>query len=177
VDFWFLTANPKSEFIMTKALLILCTLGIISCNVKNDTLAFTDLNLNGIYLGQTSNSIMKKMGNPDSISNYESETDNEIWKDYQYKGNSIYLFENKWVNFKLQNGNFYFYKPEIKVGNRIETIQSFFPNSYRNKEILNGLGFVIIDIIDEKDENTDSFVVLNYDATTNQITSIHLGSK
>ncbi len=162
---------------MTKAFLILCTLGMISGSVKNDTLAFTDLNINGISLEQTSNSLEEKMGRPDTVSNYESEMDNETWKDYQYKGNSFYCYENKWIGFELRNGNFCFFKPEIKVGNSIELVQSSFPNSYKNKEILNGLGFVIIDIKDEEDKISDSFVVLNYDASTNRITSIHLGSK
>lgn len=81
------------------------------------------------------------------------------------------------ISFELRNGNFYFYKPEIKVGNRIEAVQSFFPNSYKNKAIPNGLGFIIIDIEIGKDKSSDSFVVLNYDASSNRITSIHLGSK
>jgi hypothetical protein len=162
---------------MTKALLILCTLGMISCSVKNDSLAFTDLNINGISFEQTSNSLEEKMGRPDTVSDYESEADNETWKDYQYKGNSFYCYENKWIGFELRNGNFYFFKPEIKVGNSIELVQSSFPNSYKNKEILNGLGFVIIDIKDGEDKISDSFVVVNYNASTNRITSIHLGSK
>jgi hypothetical protein len=150
---------------------------MISCSVKNDSFAFTDLNINGISPEQTSNSLEEKMGRPDTVSDYESEADIETWKDYQYKGNSFYCYENKWIGFELRNNNFYFFKPEIKVGNQIEVVQSSFPNSYKNREILNGLGFVIIDIKDEKDKNTDSFVLVNYNASTNRITSIHLGSK
>lgn len=162
---------------MTKALFFLWSVGMISCTVKNDSLTYDDLNINGVVLQQTTNSIVEKMGNPDTISNYENEMDGETWKDYQYKGNSFYFYENNLISFELRNGNFYFYKPEIKVGNRIEAVQSFFPNSYKNKAIPNGLGFIIIDIEIGKDKSSDSFVVLNYDASSNRITSIHLGSK
>ena len=162
---------------MTKTLFILLTVGIVSCNIKNDSLTLNDLNINGVSLMQTSNSWTEKMGNPDTISNYENEMDNETWKDYRYKGNSFYYNENKWVGFELRNEQFYFYKPEIKVGNNIDRVQSFFPNSYKNKEIENGIGFIIIDIELTKNENSDAFVVINYNASTNRISSIHLGSK
>jgi hypothetical protein len=162
---------------MTKTLFILLTVGIVSCNIKNDSLTLNDLNINGVSLMQTSNSWTEKMGNPDTISNYENEMDNETWKDYRYKGNSFYYNENKWVGFELRNEQFYFYKPEIKVGNNINMVQSFFPNSYKNKEIENGLGFIMIDIKLTKNENSDAFVVINYNASTNRISSIHLGSK
>ena len=162
---------------MTKTLFILLTVGIVSCNIKNDSLTLNDLNINGVSLMQTSNSWTEKMGNPDTISNYENEMDNETWKDYRYKGNSFYYNENKWVGFELRNEQFYFYKPEIKVGNNIDMVQSFFPNSYNNKEIENGLGFIMIDIKLTKNENSDAFVVINYNASTNRISSIHLGSK
>ena len=162
---------------MKKALLILLSLGLISSAVKNDSLTYDDLNINGVVLQQTTKSIVEKMGSPDTISNYENEMDNEIWKDYRYKGNSFYCYENKWVSFELRNEQFYFYKPEIKVGNNIDRVQPFFPNSYKNKEIKNGLGFIIIDIKLTKNENSDAFVVINYNSSTNRISSIHLGSK
>lgn len=163
---------------MTKTLFMLLSVGIVSCNIKNDSLPLNDLNINGVSLMQTSNSWTEKLGNPDTIVDYESETDNEVWKDYQFKGNSIYFHQNKWVGFELRNEAFFFYKPEIKVGNSINTVQSSFPNSYKKKAIINGLGFLIIDInYDEKREDSDSFVVLNYDTSTNRIASIHLGAK
>ena len=162
---------------MKKVLLILLSLGLTSSAVKNDSLTYDDLNINGVLLHQTTNSMIEKMGNPDNISNYENEMDNETWKDYRYKGNSFYYYENKWVGFELRNEQFYFFKPEIKVGNNIDMVQSFFPNSYMNKEIENGLGFIMIDIKLTKNENSDAFVVINYNTSTNRISSIHLGSK
>ena len=163
---------------MTKTLLILLTFGIVSCNTKNDSFSINNLNINGLSLMHTPNSWTEKIGNPDTIVDYESETDNEMWKDYQYKGNSFYFHQNKWVGFELRNEAFFFYKPEIKVGNNVNTVQSSFPNSYKNKAIINGLGFLIIDInYDDKRKDSDSFVVLNYDTSTNRIASIHLGTK
>ena len=162
---------------MTKALFFLWSVGMISCTVKNDSLTYDDLNINGVVLQQTTNSIVEKMGNPDTISNYENEMDDETWKDYRYKDNSLYFYENNLMGFELRNEHFYFYKPEIKVGSNIDIIQPFFPNSYKNKGFVNGLGFIIIDIENGKDKSSDSFVVLNYNTSTNSITSIHLGSK
>jgi hypothetical protein len=162
---------------MKKALIILLSLGLISSTVKNDSLTYDNLNINGVLLHQTTNSIIEKIGNPDTISNYENEKDNETWKEYRYKGNSFYRYENKWVSFELRNEQFYFYKPEIKVGNDIDRVQPFFPSSYKNKKTENGLGFIIIDIELTKNEKSDAFVVINYNASTNRISSIHLGSK
>lgn len=159
-------------------LLIILITTFISCNAQsNDAVLINQVTISSFSFQQTTTSILSVLGNPDSISTYNNEVDNETWLDYKYSGNSFYFFNNLEVSFDLKTNLFYFYNPSIKVGNNIEEINNFFPNSYEKKEILNNLGFIIIDINMPDGTTSDTFIVINYDSDTKIITSIHMGSK
>jgi hypothetical protein len=151
---------------------------IISVNPqKNNSILFEQLTINGFSIEQTANSLTTLLGSPNSIGNYENEIDKETWEDYKYSGNSFYFFNNNMVSFALRNDTFYFYNSSLKVGLDISSVNSVFPNSFANKYVLNNLGFIIIDVTMQDGSVSDTFVVLNYNPTTNIITSINLGSK
>ncbi len=114
---------------------------------------------------------------PSRYSNYNNEIDNEDWIEYKYSLNSFYFFNHQLISFNLRSNAYYFYDPNITIGNNISIINNIFPNSYSEKGILNGLGFIIIDIAMEDETISDSFIVINYNQYSNLITSIHIGSK
>ncbi|WP_284650842.1 hypothetical protein [Flavobacterium terrisoli] len=157
---------------------LLLMVTIMSTNAQNnDSLLFSQITINAFSIVQTENSLTTLLGNPSSIDNYENEINKETWLDYKYSVNSFYFFENKMVSFDLKNSAFYFYNPSIKAGNNISEVSSFFPNSYSNREVIDNLGFIIIDINMQDGTASDTFVVINYSPTSNVISSIHLGSK
>jgi hypothetical protein len=160
------------------ASLLLLMITILSSNAQNnDSILFGQMTINSFSIVQTENSLTGLLGSPSSIGNYENELDKESWIDYKYSVNSFYFFENKMVSFNLKNDAFYFYNPSIKAGNNISEVNSAFPNSYSNREVLDNLGFIIIDINMPDGTLSDTFVVINYNPLTNLISSIHLGSK
>ena len=65
--------------------------------------------------------------------------------------------------------------PNIKVGNDISSISSLFPTSYNNREEIDNLGFIIIDIKLNNGNYSDVFIVINYNPQTNIISNIHKG--
>ncbi len=158
--------------------LLLLVVTIMSSNAQNnDSILFDQIMINTFSIVQTENSLIAILGNPNSIGNYENEIDKEEWLDYKYSVNSFYFFDNKLISFDLKNNTFYFNSPSIKPGNNISEVNSVFPNSYLNRAVLDGLGFIIIDINMSDGAVSDTFVVINYNPSTNAITSIHLGSK
>ena len=151
---------------------------IISSNAqKNDSILFSQIRINTFSMNQTENSLITLLGNPSATGNYTSEIDKENWTEYKYAVNSFYFFENKMVSFNLKNSSFYFQNQSIKAGNNILEVSNIFPNSYSNRTVVNNLGFIIIDVNMPDGSPSDTFVVINYDPSTNVITSILLGSK
>jgi len=144
---------------------------------ENNTLMFDSLNISDKSLTQTENSFISLFGNPDSTSNYINEINNETWINLKYSENSFYFHEDKLVSFDLKNDSFYFYNSSIKVGADVSGINNYFQNSYMNREVINSLGFIIIDILMNDGSQSDSFIVINYNPTNNIINSIKLGSK
>lgn len=164
---------------MKKIILLLTLFANISFAIaqENSAITFEQIKINAVSISQTENSFMSLFGNPDSTSNYENEIENELWTDYKYSGNSFYFYENNLVSFNLKNDSFNFFDSSIKVGLDLTGVSNLFQSSYENREIINALGFVIIDILMADGSKSDSFIVINYNPTNNIINSIKLGSK
>jgi hypothetical protein len=159
----------------TISLLLLLSVTLSSYSQNNDSILFNQLMINTFSTVQTENSLTTLLGSPNSIESYENEIDKETWKDYKYSGNSFYFFNNNLVSFSLRNDAFYFFNSSIKVGNNISVVSNIFQNSFLNKEVLNNLGFIIIDINMPNGTISDTFVVINYNPINDIISSIHLG--
>lgn len=144
---------------------------------ENSTIMFSSLNINAKPLTQTENSFISLFGNPDTTSNYLNEIGNETWTNFKYSENSFYFYDDKLVSFELKNDSFYFYDSSIKVGANLSGVNNYFQNSYMNREIINSLGFIIIDILINDGSQSDSFIVINYNPTDNIINAIKLGTK
>ena len=144
---------------------------------KNDALFLNQITINTFSFQQTEPSLVSIIGKPETIGNYYNEIENENWQDYRYSGNSFYFFTNQLIGFELKSDAFYFYNPIIKVGNPISGINNLFPNSYLNRGIVGDLGFVTVDINMPDRTISDTVVVINYNKVSNEITSIHLGTK
>lgn len=163
-----------------KRILYLLTFSISITSViaqENNTLMFDSLNISAKSLTQTENSFINIFGNPDSTSNYINEIGNEIWTNLKYSESSFYFHDNKLVSFDLKNDVFYFYDSSIKVGADLSGVNNHFHNSYVNREVINSLGFIIIDILMNDGTQSDSFIVINYNPNNNIINSIKLGTK
>lgn len=163
-----------------KRILYILAFSISITNVlaqENSTIMFSSLNINAKPLTQTENSFISLFGNPDTTSTYLNEIGNETWTNLKYSENSFYFYDDKLVSFELKNDSFYFYDSTIKVGSGLSGVNDRFQNSYLNREIINSIGFIIIDIIMNDGSQSDSFVVINYNPTNNIINSIKLGSK
>ena len=79
----------------------------ISCNAQsNDAVLINQVTISSFSFQQTTTSILSVLGNPDSISTYNNEVDNETWLDYKYSGNSFYFFNNLEVSFDLKTNLF-----------------------------------------------------------------------
>jgi hypothetical protein len=150
---------------------------ISSTAQNNDKLMIDEISISTFSFEQTELTLISILGNPDLITDYNNEIDNESWIEFKYSLNSFYFFNHQLISFNLRSNVFYFYNPNIVVGNNISLIENIFPNSYSQKEVLNGLGFIIIDITMEDESVSDSFIVINYDQSSSLITSIHIASK
>jgi hypothetical protein len=159
---------------MKKILFIIFILSI-KINAQNNIINYDDLKINTTSLETLSkNSILSSLGFSSNATNYVSEMTNESFLKYSLNNNFI-LFENeKMVGFSLDDATFYFINPNIKVGNNINSIATIYPLSFNNRELINNLGFIIINLSLGDNSPSDEFVVINYD-TSGVIRSIHLG--
>src|SRR5688572_1035832 len=82
---------------------------------KNDSLFYEELTVNHFSINQSTSSFITLFGNPDYVGEYESKLNQEIWKDYNYKGNSFYFFNDNLISFNLTNEAYFFYNKLILV--------------------------------------------------------------
>lgn len=158
---------------MKKQILILILISFSSFSQNFDKIKISNLNINGNSFYQTTTSFQNLFGSPSQITSYYNEISNENWLEYKYSNNSFYFDNNTLIEFQLKDNQFYFHNNNIKVGNNIIDLSLFFPNSYNNRDVINNLGFIRIEIILDNNNSTDMFIIINYDKTTNTITSIH----
>jgi hypothetical protein len=161
---------------MKNQILILILISYSSFSQNFDKIKISNLNINGNSFSQTSTSFQNLFGSPSQITTYFNEISNKNWLEYKYSNNSFYFDNNTLIEFQLKDNQFYFQNNNIKVGNNVLDLSLLFPNSYNNRSIINELGFIRIEITFDDDNSTDIFIIINYDRTTNNITSIHSAS-
>jgi len=158
---------------MKKQILVLILISFSAFSQNFDKIKISNLNINGTSFYQTTTSFQNLFGSPDQITSYFNEISNENWLEYKYSNNSFYFDNDTLIEFQLKNNQFYFQNNNIKVGNDIIDLSLLFPNSYNNRAIINNLGFIRIEITFDNNNSTDMFIIINYNKTTNIITSIH----
>lgn len=140
---------------------------------QNNSINITNLSINGVNFNQTVNSFINIFGSPSETNNYYNELSNENWLELNYNSNLFYFDEDVLIEFSLKNNTFYFVNPNIYVGMNILDLEIFFPQSLNNKKIINDLGFIRLDVKLENGDDTDMFIIINYNKNTLIVTSIH----
>ena len=158
-----------------KKYIIFILVSIVSTSTRaqsNDMILFDDIKINTFNLNQTVSSLISINGYPSSMNNYYNELEDETWLELKYGQNSFYFLNNNLVSFELKDGSFYLNYPFIKVGNVIDNINSVFANSFSQREVLNYVGFITLDIGMPDGTITDTSIVILYDPPSSKILSI-----
>lgn len=160
---------------MKKTITILVLFTINSLFSQNNFILNNELKISNFSLELPKNVLLINFGIIDAPTNYYNELTNETYLEYSAMNNSFFFQGNSLIDFYLRNNHFYFMSPNIRVGNDISSISSLFPTSYNNREEIDNLGFIIIDIKLNNGNYSDVFIVINYNPQTNIISNIHKG--
>ena len=170
----------KNKIVLNFLFLLTSIYGV---SQQNNSLKYSQvfINANPINLNQVS--LVSNLNLINSGEIYLDELANEEAEIYM-QNNSIsdfpsnFFFKDNYLyGFKLLDNQFYLNSPNLKVGNNISTINTLYSLSYSNRYVQNNLGFIIIDLKMEDNSFSDEMIVINYNSTTNLITSIHIASK
>ena len=140
---------------------------------QNNIVNYNLLKINNVLLDANKNIILSSLGINQLPIAYVSELTNEEYDKYDVNHNDFYFSGDKLVAFSLDNPTYSFMTPSIKVGASITNLATAYPISYSNREVINGLGFIIINLQLNSGVAADEFIVINYNSA-NVITSIHL---
>jgi len=92
-----------------------------------------DLNVSGIPLGVSPESLVSSLGKPDSILRTVNEFTGDSVYNYHYKESIFKVTDNKLDGFTIKNSDFAFGEKRIRVGDRATVIESVFPASYKKQ--------------------------------------------
>lgn len=141
---------------------------------QNNVLNYEQLKISNISLNLNKNTFLTNIGINQLPADYISELTDETYEKYTSNTNSFYFKDEKIVDFSLNNADYYFMSSNIKVGNHIDVLSINYSNSFSNKEMVNGIGYVIINLQLPSGITADEFIVINYD-DSGIINSIHMG--
>lgn len=164
---------------ITKLNIIALLICIIGFSQENNTIKYSNIYINGISINQNKNNIVTNLNLIDSGDIYTDEIANEESTIYTLSTNlndvksEFYFNNDRLTNFDLKDSSFYLNNTSLKVGNNINNIQTIFPISFNKKTIINGIGFITVDILMEDDTLSDEKLIINYNSSTNIIYSIH----
>jgi hypothetical protein len=157
---------------MKKIILIIILVTSNNFYSQNNSILNNQLKINNILLGLPENILIDNFGIIEPPIDYFNELTNETYLEYSINNNKFYFNENTLIDFSLNNSQFYFMSPSIKVGNSILLMSNLYPLSYNNREVVDNLGFITIDIKLNDGSNSDVFIVITYNPQTKIITSI-----
>lgn len=147
---------------------------VTSVYSQNTILNYEQLKISNISLDMNKNTFLTNIGINELSTDYTSELTDEIYEKYTSNSNFFYFRNNKLVDFSLNNNNYYFMSNNIKVGNHIDVLSINYSNSFSNKELINGVGYIIINLQLPSGIPADEFIVINYN-DGGIINSIHMG--
>jgi hypothetical protein len=151
----------------------------ISFSQESNSIKYSNININGISINQSKNFVISNLNLIDSGTIYLDEIANEENTIFTLVNNindiksEFYFNSDSLTNFDLLDSSFYLNNSNLKVGNTINSIQSIFPISYNSKSVINGVGFITVDILMEDNTLSDEKLIINYNSSTNTISSIH----
>jgi hypothetical protein len=151
----------------------------ISFSQESNSIKYSNININGISINQSKNFVISNLNLIDSGTIYLDEIANEENTIFTLVNNindiksEFYFNSDSLTNFDLLDSSFYLNNSNLKVGNTINSIQSIFPISYNSKSVINGVGFITVDILMEDNTLSDEKLIINYNSSTNIISSIN----
>lgn len=141
---------------------------------QNNVLNYEQLKISNISLELNKNTFLTNLGINQLPTNYISELTDETYEKYTLNTNAFYFKDEKLVDFSLNSADYYFMSNNIKVGSNIDVLAVNYSNSFENKEVIDGVGFIIINLQLPTGTQADEFIVVNYN-NSELITSIHMG--
>lgn len=164
--------NKKTNKMKKIIYLLIIFFSITTFSQNYNSIKISNLKINGFSFNQTQNSLISILGSPDNITNYYYELEDEVWVELIYNDNSFYFENDNLIEFCLKDNSYYFQNPNIIIGGNILNLEFVFPLSFNNKRIIDNKGFIRVNITLDNNEETDMFIIINYDKITKIITSI-----
>jgi hypothetical protein len=149
--------------------IIFVVIVLISFNCKSqDIIEMSKLTVNGVnILGKDKSLLISNFGQPSEIISSYSEMDEEHMSEYRYLGLIVYVINNFVDSFVVTNSVYLLSTNNIKIGNNISSIKNIFPNSYRSRN----RDYLKLDIKD-----SDMFLTIEFNTTSNNISKINIGN-
>lgn len=98
-----------------------------------DIISFKDITINNLPVLQMDTvSLIQHYGQPNSINPYFNEMENINGEYYNYNGVKFYLEKNMVMNFIVTGKQYSITPYNIKVGDNINLLESYFPLSFKN---------------------------------------------
>lgn len=102
--------------------------------VELDVLPPEKLGISGLSVGTEKNTFLSRLGQPDSITSHIDEFEGTEFYEYAYINSSFYISNGIFTSFDIRDNSFQFDYGKIEVGDRAESLEPIFPNSYANRE-------------------------------------------
>ena len=100
---------------------------------SDNLIEFNDVTINSIPVLQLDTiSLIQHFGKPLSVSPYFNEMENINGEDYKYNGVVSYVEKNVVMTFVLTGRQYTITPYNIKVGDNINVLKSYFPKSFNN---------------------------------------------
>lgn len=99
-----------------------------------DSVIYKKVQINGVFMSGTKKDILKQIGNPQKITRYVSDANEDHWFEYHYDRTILHVsFDGKFYGFKLRSTAFTWQYGAItvKVGDPLSLLCKYFPASYR----------------------------------------------
>ena len=121
---------------------------------QSNVINIEDCTINGhVLLGKSSSTLTKIFGTPKSIQDFYFEMDGVMSKKYIFNGIQFYVINDKIYSFEISSNNYLVSKNNIRIGNHIRQVNSYYPISYANRKN-SGIKLEI--------DGLDRFVIISY---------------
>lgn len=142
---------------------------LISFNCKSqDIIEASKLTINGTkILSQNKTVIIATFGQPSQIITDYSEMDDNDMYVYEYMGLKVYIINDLVDSFEISSSMYLLTNYNIKIGDNISSIENIFPNSFK----LRNQDYLKLDIKD-----SDMFLTIEFNSTSNDISKINIGN-
>ena len=129
---------------------------------------YKDLTINGhIVFGITKEKMLESFGQPDKVEDFFFEMSNVNGNIFYYENGLKFYYPDYVDGFEINSNQYSVTNNNIKVGDSIENLKTFYQNSYNYALTNNKSGLVLL-------LNVDYYLAIIFDKETMKITNINL---